>query len=219
MAKGKTATQSEVTILPPNFQTAVFRIVGTAPYVQHKFSQKARELMRGKQEAGSAGKKGKKREPKDFMACYEGAKHKSADGWCGIPAPAFRCAMVSACRIVGFKMTLAKLALFIEADGLDSEDGTPLVRITKGEPQYHESAVRNESGVCDLRARPMWMPGWQAAVRIRFDADLFSVEDLANLLMRVGQQVGVGEGRPDSTNSCGMGWGTFSILEEKEAGQ
>jgi len=217
MVKSKTATSSEVAIRPPNFQTALFTIVGVSPYVQNKFAAKAREQMRLKQEAGSAAKKGTKREPKDFHACFEGAMHRSADGWCGVPAPAFRNGMVSACRIVGFKMTHAKLSVFIEADGYDVEDGTPLVRITKGEPRYHESAVRNESGVCDLRARPMWDPGWEADVRVRFDADLFTVEDIANLLMRVGQQVGVGEGRPDSKNSCGMGWGMFRILEEKEA--
>lgn len=217
-AKKKAAKtpKSEVTILPPNFQTAVFRITGTAPYCQNKFSQKAREQIRLKQEAGSAGKKGMKREPKDFQACYEGAMHKTKEGWCGIPAPAFRNAMVSACRVVGFKMTHAKLAVFIEADGFDPEDGMPLVRILKGEPKYHEMAVRNESGVCDLRARPMWDPGWEADVRIRFDAEMFTIEDIANLLMRAGQQVGVGEGRPDSRKSCGMGWGMFRVLESKE---
>ena len=218
MIRNKPSVDAQVTIRPPNFQTAAFRITGTAPYCQNNFSQKAHNQIRVKQEAGSAGKKGQKREPKDFQACYEGAKHKSSEGWCGIPATAFRKAMVSACRVVGFKMTLAKLAVFVEADGF-GEDGTPLVRILKGEPKYHEAAVRNENGVCDLRARPMWAPGWEADVRVRFDADLFTVEDIANLLMRVGQQVGIGEGRPDSTNSCGMGWGMFRILEPKEKGR
>jgi len=31
----------------------------------------------------------------------------------------------------------------------------------------------------------------------------------------VGLQVGIGEGRPDSKNSAGMGWGMFTI-EDKE---
>lgn len=35
--------------------------------------------------------------------------------------------------------------------------------------------------------------------------------DVANLMNRVGAQVGIGEGRPDSKNSAGMGWGLFSI--------
>jgi hypothetical protein len=207
-------TKEALTIAPPKFSVAEFRIVGVAPYVQNKFSAKARGTIRAAQEAGSTGKKGTKKEPKNFMAAYEGAMHRSADGWCGIPAPAFRNACVSACRMCGFKMTHAKLSVFVEPDGFDADDGTPLVRITKGEPQYSEMAVRNESGVCDLRPRPMWREGWEAVVRVRFDADQFTLEDVANLMLRAGLQVGVGEGRPDSRNSCGMGWGLFRLANE-----
>lgn len=211
MAATKSVASQSVSIKPPNFQTAIFRIVGTAPYVQNKFSQKAREQMRATQEAGSTARSKRAKEAKDFLASYAGATHRSADGWAGIPAPAFRNAMISACRTVGFKMTLAKLSVFVEADGFDVDDGTPLVRITKGEPRYHESLVRLQTGVADIRARPMWEPGWEADVRITFDADQFTLDDVSNLLMRVGMQVGVGEGRPDSKNSAGMGWGTFKL--------
>jgi hypothetical protein len=182
--------------------------------VQNKFSAKAREQMKAKQEAGSVAKKGAKRDPKDFVACYEGAMHRSREGWHGIPAGSFRNAMISACRMVGFKMTHAKLSVFVEADGFDADDGSPLVKITRGKPEYHEMPVRNESGVVDIRARPMWREGWQARVRVKFDADQFALADVANLLMRAGAQVGIGEGRPDSKSSAGMGWGTFSIAEK-----
>lgn len=215
-AKKKAAVSSSSTksiqIAAPNLQTILFVIRGTAPYVQNKFSQKAREMMKAKQEAGSVSRKGAKREAKDFQACYEGAIHRSDDGWCGIPAPAFRAAMVSACRLVGFKMTLAKLSVFVEADGFDADDQTPLVKITKGEPEYHEQAVRNETGVADIRARPMWRPGWQAKVRVTYDADQFSEQDVSNLVWRVGTQVGIGEGRPDSRKCVGLGWGLFEIV-------
>jgi hypothetical protein len=53
-------------------------------------------------------------------------------------------------------MTLAKLSLFIEADGLDVIDGTPLVRIIAGEPERTDMHVRNATGVVDIRTRPMW---------------------------------------------------------------
>jgi len=208
-----------VTISPPNFKEAVFTIVGTAPYVQNKFSKKVRDQIHETQASGSTARKGKKREPKDFQRCYEEAIHRAgAEGWIGIPASGLRRALISACRIVNFHMTRGKLALFVLADDFDTDDGSPLVRIV-GEPQYSELGVRNESGVVDLRARPMWKPGWRATVRIRFDADMFTVTDVANLLMRAGQQVGIGEGRPDSPNSCGMGWGTFEIADRKEAGR
>lgn len=200
--------KESATIQPLNFRTAEFVVVGTAPYVMNKFSTKAREKMREAQEAGSQGRKGKKREPKDFEQCYRDAMYMSADGWAGIPASQFRAAMIAACRVVGFKMTHAKLALFVEPDGFDTE-GTGLVKISKGEPHYNEGLVRNESGVCDIRPRPMWNPGWEASVRVRFDADLFSLSDVANLLTRGGLQCGIGEGRPNSRDSNGCGWGTF----------
>jgi len=38
---------------------------------------------------------------------------------------------------------------------------------------------------------------------------------LTNLLARAGLQVGIGEGRPDSKNSAGMGWGLFQIEENR----
>lgn len=208
--------EQNLTINPPAFKVGVFRIRGVTPYVQNKFSAKAREEMRLKQESGSTARKGSKKEAKDFNAAYEGAMHVSQDGWVGIPAPAFRNALVSACRTVGYKMTHAKLAMFVEQDGFDETDRTPLVRILKGEPEYHETFVRNETGVADIRPRPMWEPGWEADVRIRFDSHMFTITDVANLLMRAGMQVGIGEGRPDSRKSAGQGWGMFELVEQEE---
>lgn len=207
----------ELVIPAPNLKVAMFTIRGTAPYVGNAFSEKAHNQMKQKQEAGSTAKKGKQRDGKDFKACFEGAKHTSEDGWLGFPASAIRAAMISACRVVGFKMTLAKLSLFVCADGFDRVDGTALVRICKGTPAYVEHSVRNETGVCDIRARPMWKPGWEAVLRIEFDADMFTLDDVANLLLRVGKQVGIGEGRPDSRRSCGMGWGLFEIVGKEGA--
>lgn len=198
-----------VVIAAPQFETAAIKIVGCAPYVQHKFSEKARKKIEEKQRAGSQAKKGRAREARDFEADYEAAKHISREGWCGIPAPAFRNACISACRIVGFKMTMAKLSIFVEADGFDRDDGTPLVKII-GDPRPHEALVRNETGVVDIRWRPMWEQ-WSAIVRLRWDASQFSAQDVINLIARAGMQVGVGEGRPDSKNSTGLGWGLWEV--------
>ncbi len=204
----------EISIKAPNMETIIFHIQGTVPYVQNKFSARIKQLYKEKQEAGSTGRSKRDRPPKDFELCFQEAQHISEEGWRGIPAPAFRNAMVSACRTVGFKMTLAKLSVFVEADGFDADDNTPLVKITKGEPTYFESIVRNETGVIDLRPRPLWKAGWEARVTVRYDADQFTTADIANLMMRVGCQVGIGEGRPDSKKSTGMGWGLFEVTNE-----
>lgn len=203
----------QITIKAPNFQTINVLIEGISPLVQNRFSEKAQQQIRDTQEAGSTGKKNKKRDPKDFQAAYEGAMHISKLGWHGIPCAAFRRGMVAACRTVGFAMSVAKLAIFVEADGY-GVDGIPLVKIIKGEPQYFESPVRISQNKIDLRARPMFDPGWQAQVRIKFDADLFTAQDVFNLMHRMGLQVGVGEGRYDATEAdgVGLGWGQFQII-------
>ena len=207
----KESAGEQIVVKAPNFQTAEFRIRGNAPFVQNKFPKKAREEMKAKQEAGHTAKKGSARDAKDFKQCHEEAIHRTPEGWAGIPAPAFRCALISACRVVVFQMTRAKLSAFVEADGFDADDGTPLVKITKGKPEYCEQPVRIQQTV-DIRARAMWKEGWEAKVRVKFDADQFTLQDITNLMVRAGMQVGVGEGRPDSKTSAGMGWGTFEVL-------
>lgn len=199
-----------VQISAPNIAELHVKCVGISPLVQEKFSWKAKGAMMAKHMAGSQAAKGKTREKRDFDEDYKGAMHISKEGWIGINAASFRNAMISACRTVNFKMTIAKLSIFVEHDGLEIQDGTPLVRITKGEPERFESAVRNQTGVADIRCRPMWRE-WELNLRIKFDADQFSASDVANLLARAGQQVGVGAGRPDSKSSAGLGFGRFRV--------
>jgi len=221
MAKKETEPKvKRITIPEPNLPTVTFKIRGTSNLVTNAFSEKAWKMMRDAQEAGSKGKNtNRQKEAKDFQEMYEGAKHVSTDGWCGIPASAFRNAMISACRISGVAMTKAKLSIFVLSDGQDKVSGDDLVKITKGNPEYFEAPVRLPSGTADIHARPKWLPGWEATVRVRFDQNQFEVKDVANLLMRAGMQVGVGEGRHDSKNSAGLGWGCFELVQDGRKGK
>ena len=202
--------QTAVQIKPANIQQAVFKIKGTAPYVQARFSAKAMQAMKEKMLAGSTAKGKKVREARNFDDDFEQAKHVSEQGWVGIPASSFRQAIISACRLVGFRMTLAKLSVFVAADGFDRVDGIPLIKLQAPEPERTEMAVRNATGVADIRVRPMWRE-WGAEVKVSYDADQFTLQDVTNLMQRVGMQVGIGEGRPDSRDSAGLGWGTFVL--------
>lgn len=199
-----------VTIKAPNFQTAVFKIRGTAPLVIHRFSAKTKQQMKQKMEAGKSAGSKKNREAKSTDSLYEEARYYARGGWEGFHAGAIRSALISACRLVGFKMTLAKLSLFVEADGVDKEEPQiPLIRI-HGSPVKQEDMARVETGQPYVTVRAAYHD-WRAELRVKFDADQFSVQDVTNLLARVGVQVGIGEGRPDSKNSAGMGWGTFEL--------
>lgn len=200
-----------VVIKAPNFQTAEFKITGLTPLVINRFPEKAKNQIMATQSEGSKARGKKVREPKDFEQAFQNARHIAVEGWDGLPAAALRSAMISACRATEYVMTRAKLAiLYVEADGEDAnEKGTGLVRIYS-EPERDIRPARNADGSADLRSRPMFRK-WSAKVRVKFDADMLSLESIANLLSRAGQQVGVGEGRPDSKKSHGCGWGTFKV--------
>lgn len=212
MKKPPTNPDNEkVQISPPKLKIVELLAEGTAPLVIENFAKKG-ELMAAMQEGGGAKNK-KKRDKREFEKDCEEAKHISTEGWEGFNAAGIRAAMISACRLVGFKMTVGKLAFFVIPDG-ESADATPLIRIY-GPAILHTAHVRNATGVIDVRARPMYKK-WAARLRIEFDTDQFSVSDIVNLIARAGRQVGIGAGRPDSKQSAGMGWGTFRIVPDAE---
>lgn len=203
-----------VTIKAPNFQVAEFKINGLAPLVVHRFSKKGVEHMKQKMESGKAASSRRDREPKLTDDLYQESRYISKEGWDGFHAGAIRSAMISACRLVGFKMTLAKLSVFILQDGWDKlEPQVPLVKI-EGEPIKQEDMARVATGDPYVTVRAAYH-NWSANVKIRWDADQFTIDDVFNLLSRVGMQVGICEGRPDSKKSAGMGWGLFEVKEGK----
>ena len=211
----ETESKEALVIRPPNMKTVIFKIRGTAPLVQHRFSAKTQNQMKQKMEEGSTTRKGKNREPVDMDEMYNNARYVSKEGWDGFNASSIRCAMVRACSLVGYKMTLAKMSFFVIQDGWDAKQPEiPLIRII-GEPRKMEMIGKVETGQPYVCVRPCY-DEWKAEVCIKYDADLFKLEDVANLMSRVGCQVGIGEGRPSSPNSSGMGWGTFT-LEDNES--
>jgi hypothetical protein len=209
MMENKMETKN-VLIKAPNFKVANFRLIGTAPLVIHRFSAKTKSQMKQKMEEGKSASSKKVREAVNTDTLYEDAKYVSHEGWEGLNATAIRNGMISACRLVGYKMTLAKLSLFVEADGWDAkEPQIPLIKII-GKSVKQEDMARVETGQPYVTVRAAYH-NWQANVRIRWDADQFTTEDVSNLLSRVGLQVGLCEGRPDSKNSAGLGWGLFKL--------
>jgi len=204
-----TVVNEAISIRPLREQLLEFRLRGTAPYMQCRFSQKAIAKIQETHRQGQQARSKRTREARDFEDDYRQAMHLMEDGTSGIPCSAFRNALISTCRVVGFKMTIAKLSVFIERDGLDVVDGTPLVRI-EGTPEQSILPVRNATGVIDLRARPLWRE-WAVNLRVRCDAEQFSAQDVLNLVVRAGRQVGIGEGRPDSRDSNGIEYGLFQV--------
>lgn len=204
-------TTKQVTIKAPNIQVAEFEIKGTSPLVVHRFSKKNLPDPDNPKPANT-------RKSKDHPSTdqkYNEARYIHKDGWDGFQASSIRAAMISACRLVNFKMTLAKLSIFVIADGWDAkEPQISLIRIRDCEPVKQVDICRVETGQPYINARPAYHK-WTAKVKIEFDGDQFLVDDVFNLLCRVGRQVGICEGRPDSKKSAGMGWGLFEVKKAK----
>ena len=214
MRKGK-GLEAKVASKRSNMRLAKFVVTGTTSLLQENFSTRKLNDIKEKQEKGSTEKTKRKREPRNFsLECRE-ALHTSEDGWHGIPASAFRDAAIACCRLTGFKMTHAKMSLFVLADGYEAETGIPLVKINKGKWRETIMRTRNSTGVMDLRARPMWRE-WGCDLLIRYDADQFTLEDVTDLMERAGQQNGMGGGRHNSRQSNGLGFGCFTIKDPKE---
>ena len=202
----------DVKVGAPNIETFTFDIVGTSALVVHRFSQKAKADMIDKMiNPPKAGTK-VKRKPLDPEAMYNAARYISKDGWDGFNAAAVRNAMISACRLGNMKMTIAKLSIFVIADGLDKDEAHyNLVRIY-GTRTRLDAVGRLDNGAPNPVYRPRYWP-WGAKLKIAFDTDQLSIHDVANLLTRVGLQIGLCEGRHDSKNSAGQGWGCFKIAK------
>jgi hypothetical protein len=212
---GEELRETHVHIRPPNFRSAQFQIKGLAPLVIHRFSQKTKDQMKKKMETGKAAQSKKTREPVNTDDLFNGARYISKEGWDGFHAAAIRNSMIRACSLVGFQMTLAKMSVFVEADGWDKkEPQIPLVRIY-GEAVKQEDIAYTSTKEPYVTVRAAYHD-WSAKIRIRWDADQFTIEDVSNLLARAGIQVGICEGRPFSKQSSGMGWGIFGVVRHED---
>lgn len=179
-------TQS-VKLRPMRLQTACVTIRGTTPLIQHKMSEKSKRQMRERK----AGKKTRDREPCNPEVEFEEATYRLSDGSYAIPVISIKASMITAAhRDLGIEKTLVRKALFIEAD-----EGTLVEMKTTG-PKMREDVVRVQSGSADLRYRPEFQQ-WEVDLRIQYDQDLLTLDDIVNLLNRAGFGVGVGEWRPE----------------------
>lgn len=177
-------------------------IVGTSPVIPHKWSEKSRKLMLDKQ----MGKAKPKKAPKDPKADAEACLYKFEDGRLGMPAVAFKAAIVGACR--SFEgVTMVQLKQCVHVIGGGSEQ---LVEV-KGDKHFREDTPRNANGTCDLRHRYMIWP-WSAKLKVSFVASQITPESVLALVDAAGNG-GVGDWRPSSPKSHTGTFGMFEVVE------
>jgi len=179
-------------------------IVGLTPLIPHRWSEKSLKMMRDKQ-MSEQGSLRPKREPKNPDEEAEASCYWLPDGTPGMPATAFKSAIVEAARYYqGVTITMLKRIIFVEGEGSDM-----LVRLTYGEKVLREDTPRNSGGTADLRYRFAFYP-WSAVLRVRFMPNVLPPTSVFNLVDAAGRG-GVGDWRPGSPKSNTGIFGTFRI--------
>ena len=182
-------------------ETLRIPIVGTAPLIVHKFSEKAKRQMLD----AAQGRKTPKA-AKDPEAEYEAAFYRHDDGGYGFPVIAFKSASVGACRFFGksLPMTLARQCMFFDAE-FSAAAGQKLVRLD-GEPHMREDVTRVGMGGTDLRYRPEFTQ-WSTTISVTYVESMITRESIVSLIDAGGMGVGVGEWRPEKKGD----FGTYQI--------
>lgn len=185
-----------------------FVIVGTAPLIVNRWSEKARNMMLEKQQTSARSKK----EAKDPVSLFESSKYRLADGTDGFPAVGFKAAIVHAARLFeGVTQVSVKQSVVVLGSGRDVR-GDDLVTLEYSSCEMREDTPRNATGVADLRYRAMYLD-WSATLRVRTVAGQIDEESLFALVDAAGVG-GVGEWRPTSPKSATGSYGTFEIQTE-----
>lgn len=181
-------------------------IVGTAPLIVHKFSEKSKRQMLDAMQ----GRKSPK-QSKDPEAEYLAAMYLHDDDTPGFPVIAFKAAAVGACRFFGksLPMTTARQCMFFNAP-LSKREGQKLVRI-EGEHKMREDVVRVGNGGTDLRYRPEF-PEWRTEIEVIYVKSLLTSDSVLSLVDAGGMGVGIGEWRPEKKGDMG----TFAIDGDRE---
>jgi hypothetical protein len=171
-------------------------IVGTAPLLMHRFSEKAKRQMLDNMQ----GRKSPK-EVKDPKAEYEAAFYKVKGGGYGFPAIAFKAATIGGVRFYGKSISMTACKQFLFLRGEPGEDGQLLAPI-KGEPRMREDVVRVGRGGADLRYRPEF-PEWSTTLDIVYVTSALTRGSVLSLIDAGGMGVGVGEWRPEKDGDFG----------------
>lgn len=189
------AAKTTITLPELDFREVTFKIVGIAPLIVNRFSEKAKQMMLDKQtQKATKGKVAKNPEEQFKQSIYYFPNGKDT----GFPAVGFKAAMTRAGKLLGLPMTDTRGKFHVKED----EDG--LVKIN-GEPQMRDDMVRLATGVADIRFRGCYSIGWSAEVTIIYNATFITQEQLANLLNHAGFSCGIGEWRPEKSNSGSFG--------------
>jgi hypothetical protein len=214
-------------IQPVKTETLIIPIVGTAPLIVSRFSEKAKKQMLDAQQGVK--NPPQKRDPEtEFLASLYRAGLVDPDGpddtqvvngaitntnlrW-GLPAMAFKMATIGAGRFYGKQVKMTELRQFMFFEGIQVEGESSKMVVIEGSPEMREDYVRL-AGVnhpADLRYRGCFYE-WSAELTVRYTVNLLDRQSLVSLIQAGGMGVGVGEWRPERNGE----FGTYEVQDSE----
>ncbi len=191
------ATEAQVSISRIGTETLRVPIVGTAPLIVHRFSEKAKRQMLDAMQGRKTPKVAK-----DPEADYESSFYRTDEGGYGFPVIAFKAATVGGARFYGKSISMTALRQFLFMDSpFSKEAGQKLAPIT-GEPHMREDVVRVGMGGSDLRYRPQF-DEWSTTLDVTYVSNMLTRESVLSLIEAGGMGIGVGEWRPEKRGDFG----------------
>jgi hypothetical protein len=178
------------------------RIKSLSPFIQHKWSEKSLQMMKDKH----AGLRVRNREVRDPHQEFLDATYRCEDGRYGFPAGGIKAALIEAAhKDIGLDKKLLRKSLFVRPD----DKVNNLIAMETEEPIMREDVVRIGQSQTDIRYRPEFLD-WAMTLKLEFDSQSLSQENILNLIERAGFGVGLGEWRPEK----GGEYGRFSVDRE-----
>lgn len=190
------AKKREETIVLPalDIRTLKVKIVGTTPLVVHAWSEKAKRMMREKQQKRARLAKDAKNPEEEFQS-----SRYIVDGKDVFPAIAFKSAIIDSARFTdGVPMTILRGAVFIRGDWVVIDYESCDMR----EDMVRVGGKGPGTGTADMRYRAEYK-NWSATLELDYNASVLQAEQVVNLVRLSGFSIGIGEMRPGKGGQLG----------------
>lgn len=223
-------TQPDKIYIPaPNLKLMQVTIKGTAPLIYHKWSEKAIRMILDKQlkTVAATSKKEAKNPAQDAVDTF----YVDSDGFIAFPVLCIKNAMVGAARSMrNITMTILRQGIWVVGDpeftrvlssnkeikledikqSIFKEQDEDKVTDNKDRTYWRQDMVRVGMGAADIRFRGE-IKNWSMKPWIKWNDDLFSQEQILNLLNTAGFSCGLGEWRIEKSGING----TFEVVSNQ----
>lgn len=202
--------QAAIQIQRIDAETIEVPIVGTAPLISHRWSEKARRMMLDAQQGRKNPKEVRDPDEEYRQSLYRLPAGREDGAEYGFPVLGFKAATVGAARFFGKSVKMTELRQFMFMHGTLSADNRDMLVPIIGQPKMREDMVRIGMGSADLRYRGEF-PDWSATLLVTYVKTALSRDSIISLIDAGGMGVGVGEWRPEKD---GMN-GTYAVDESR----